>query len=242
MKDFLKRNSVFIGLSLMLIIALGLAVALIPRGELHMLLCNHHTPARDIFFRYYTHIAEWLPYALCLLIFLFGRAGHAALAASCIACSELTTQIIKHIVQAPRPLLWFANNQPDIHLPLVEGVKMNYLFSFPSGHTTSFFALFFALTMVVTSLHYDHSKQKEPTYWQSFLYTILIPLTLFILAVLGGYSRIYLSQHFAQDVLGGMSVGLVISIVCYTIFSKFEGQKWYNYHFFAKKVQKNLVE
>ena len=74
MKDFLKRNSVFIGLSLVLIIALGLAVALIPRGELHMLLCDHHTPARDIFFRYYTHIAEWLPYALCLLIFQIGRA------------------------------------------------------------------------------------------------------------------------------------------------------------------------
>ncbi len=242
MTDFLKRNSVFIGLSLMLIIALGLAVTLIPRGELHLLLCDHHTPARDIFFRYYTKVAEYLPYVLCLLILLFGRAGHAALAASCIACSELTTQIIKHIVQAPRPLLWFANNYPDIHLPLVEGVKMNYLFSFPSGHTTSFFALFFALTMVVTSLHQEHSKQKEPSYWLSFLYIILIPCTLFILAALGGYSRIYLSQHFAQDVLGGMSVGLVISIICYSIFCRFEGQKWYNYHFFEKKVQKNLVE
>lgn len=242
MIDFLKRNSVFIGLSLMLIIALGLAIALIPRGELHLILCNRHTPARDIFFRYYTHIAEWLPYVLCLLIFLFGRAGHAALAASCIACSELTTQLIKHIIQAPRPLLWFSENMPQVQLPLAEGVKMNYLFSFPSGHTTSFFALFFALAMIVTSLHQEHSKQKEPSYWQSFLYIILIPLTLFLLAALGGYSRIYLSQHFAQDVLGGMCVGLVISLVCYAIFSRFKNQKWYNYHFFAKKVQKNLVE
>ena len=242
MVDFFKRNSVFIGLSLMLIIALGLAITLIPRGELHLLLCDHHTHARDIFFRYYTKVAEYLPYVLCLLILLFGRAGHAALAASCIACSELTTQIIKHIVQAPRPLLWFAQNYPDVHLPLAPGVRMNYLLSFPSGHTTSFFALFFALSMVITSLHYDHSKQKEPSYWLSFLYVILIPATLFVLAALGGYSRIYLSQHFAQDVLGGMCVGLCISIVCYTIFSRFECQKWYNYHFFAKKVQKNLVD
>ena len=236
MKDFLKRNSVFIGLSLMLIIALGLAVALIPRGELHLLLCDHHTPARDVFFRYYTHIAEWLPYALCVLIFIFGRAGHAALAASCIACSELTTQIIKHIVQAPRPLKWFAENLPEIQLPLVEGVKMNYLLSFPSGHTTSFFSLFFALAMIVTSIYQERSEQTKTSYWHTFVFIFLIPCTLFILAALGGYSRIYLSQHFAQDVLGGMSVGLVISIVCYSIFSRFEEQKWYNYHFFAKKV------
>ena len=242
MKDFLKRNSVFIGLSLLLIIALGLAVALIPRGELHLLLCDRHTPARDIFFRYYTHIAEWLPYILCVLIFLFGRAGHAALAASCIACSELTTQIIKHIVQAPRPLKWFADNYPNIDLPVVDGVQMHYLLSFPSGHTTSFFALFFALTMVTTASYRDRSANKETSYWQSFVFIVLIPCTLFVLAALGGYSRIYLSQHFAQDVLGGMCVGFVISVVCYAIFSRFEDEKWYNYHFFAKKVQKNLVE
>ena len=234
-----------------MIIALGLAVTLIPRGELHLFLCDRHTPARDIFFRYYTHVAEYLPYVLCLLIFLFGRAGHAALAASCIACSELTTQIIKHIVQAPRPLLWFANNYPDIHLPLVEGVKMNYLFSFPSGHTTSsfpsghttsFFSLFFALAMIVTSIYKERKGEKEGFTFRTFVMIILIPTLLFVLATLGGYSRIYLSQHFAQDVLGGISVGLLISIVCYAIFSRFEGKKWYNYHFFAKKVQKNLVE
>lgn len=226
----------------MLVIALGLAVIFIPRGDLHLLLCDRHSPARDIFFRYYTHVAEYLPYVLCLLIFLFGRAGHAALAASCIACSELTTQIIKHIVQAPRPLLWFANNYPDIHLPLVEGVKMNYLFSFPSGHTTSFFSLFFALAMIVTSIYQEREGEKEGFTFRTFVMIILIPTLLFVLATLGGYSRIYLSQHFAQDVLGGISVGLLISIVCYAIFSRFEGKKWYNYHFFAKKVQKNLVE
>ncbi len=242
MKQFLKRNSVFIGLSLLLIIALGLAVALIPRGELHLLLCDRHTHARDIFYRYYTHIAEWLPYVLCVLIFIFGRAGHAALAVSCIACSELTTQIIKHIVQAPRPLLWFSENLPGTHLPLVEGVKMNYMLSFPSGHTTSFFALFFALAMVVTEIYEDRKAQNTQSTWRTLVFVILIPLTLFILALLGGYSRIYLSQHFAQDVLGGVSVGLVISVLCYTIFSRFKGKKWYNYHFFEKKVPKNLED
>ena len=123
--NLLRRNSIFIGLSLMLIVALGLAIVFIPKGELHLLLCDRHTPARDILYRYYTHVAEWLPYVICLLILLFGRVGNAALASACIACSELFTQIVKHIVCAPRPLTWFATNMPDVQLPLVEGVRMN---------------------------------------------------------------------------------------------------------------------
>ena len=232
MKEFLKRNSVFIGLSLLLIVTLGLAVALIPRGELHLLLCDRHTPARDLFYHYYTHVAEYAPYIICLLILLFSKAGYAALAASCIACSELTTQIVKHIVCAPRPLTWFAMNMPDIQLPLVEGVKMNFWLSFPSGHTTSFFSLFFALAIVVSQWSKDQKANN-------FVCLVLIPITLFALAALGGYSRIYLSQHFAQDVLGGITVGLLISVLCYALFKRFEQQKWYNYRLLDAFFKKN---
>lgn len=233
MKEFFKQNIVFISLSLLLLLALGSALIFVPKGELHLALCDRHTPARDIFYRYYTHVAEWLPYVLCVLVLIFSKAGHAALAASCIACSELTTQIIKHIVQAPRPLTWFAENMPDVQLPLVEGVKMNYWLSFPSGHTTSFFALFFALAILVgkrTARLINHGpKSKIPLGLNLWLNMLIIPLTLFVLAALGGYSRIYLSQHFPQDVFGGMCVGLLISIACYALFSRFENQKWYNY-------------
>lgn len=239
MKDFFKQNVVFISLSLLLLLALGSALILVPKGELHLLLCDRHTPARDIFYRYYTHVAEWLPYVLCVLILIFSKAGHAALAASCIACSELTTQIIKHLVCAPRPLTWFAENMPNVQLPLVDGVQMNYWLSFPSGHTTSFFALFFALAILVgkksATLQQEYPNTKLPLGFGLVLTMFIIPAFLFLLAVLGGYSRIYLSQHFAQDVFGGMCVGLLISIVCYAIFSRFENQKWYNYRLLAKK-------
>lgn len=239
MKDFFKQNVVFISLSLLLLLALGSALIWVPKGELHLLLCDRHTPARDIFYRYYTHVAEWLPYVLCVLILIFSKAGHAALAASCIACSELTTQIIKHLVCAPRPLTWFAENMPNVQLPLVDGVQMNYWLSFPSGHTTSFFALFFALAILVgkksATLQQEYPNTKLPLGFGLVLTMFIIPAFLFLLAVLGGYSRIYLSQHFAQDVFGGMCVGLLISIVCYAIFSRFENQKWYNYRLLAKK-------
>ena len=240
MKEFVKQNIVFITLSLLLLLALGSALICVPKGELHLLLCDRHTPARDIFYRYYTHVAEWLPYVLCLLILLFSKAGHAALAASCIACSELTTQIIKHIVCAPRPLTWFAENMPDVQLPLVEGVQMNYWLSFPSGHTTSFFALFFALAIIVGkhsgTLIAKGPKTKFPLGLSLTLSIFLIPATLFILAALGGYSRIYLSQHFPEDVFAGMCVGLVISLICCAVFSRFEDQKWYNYRILGPKT------
>jgi len=211
----------------MLLIALGLALLCVPKGELHLLLCDHHTPARDIFYRYYTHIAEWFPYVLCVTILLFGRLGDGLFASACQAFSALTTQIIKHILVAPRPLTWFAEHMPDIQLPLAEGVKMNYWLSFPSGHTTSFFALTFALCILLTRNSGESGKSGYSGYIIQFL--------LFFAAALGGYSRIYLSQHFAADVFGGMLVGCLITIACYAIFSRYEDKNWYNYRVLQKK-------
>lgn len=206
----------------MLILALGFALVGIPKGELHLLLCDHHTANRDIFFRYYTRLAEWFPYILCILLLLFGRVGDGCFASACQAFSALTTQIIKHLLVVPRPLTWFAEHYPDIQLPLAEGVKMNHWLSFPSGHTTSFFALAFVLSILVS--------QRYNRFTNAWLQP-----TLFVLAALGGYSRIYLSQHFAADVLGGIVIGISITLVCFAIFHRFEEQKWYNYRVFAKK-------
>lgn len=230
MKELLKHNSVFLGLSLILIIVLGLALLYIPKGELHLLLCDRHTCARDTFYRYYTQMAEWTPYVICLLL-LFYRAGSAAMAAVGVALSGLCTQIIKHIVDAPRPLTWFATYFPDVQLPLVDGVKMSQYYSFPSGHTTTFFALFFALSIILTE---RISRSGKTTHFERTI-SYMAQIVLFVAATLGGYSRIYLSQHFAADALAGIVVGIAITLVSYAIFHRSEDKKWYNYHFFAKK-------
>ena len=227
MPDFkteIKNNIVFLSLSLMLIIALGLALFFISKGDLHLLLCNRHTPARDIFYRYYTHVAEWFPYIVCVALLIFGRIGDGVFASAAMLGSALTTQLFKHIINAPRPVTWFGENLPHIQLPLVDGVTMNHWFSFPSGHTTSFFSLAFVLAIIATK---DMSAQR--------FNSIAIQVLLFILAALGGYSRIYLSQHFALDVFAGVVVGVGITIICLAIFSRFEDKKWYNYRLISKK-------
>ncbi len=224
MKGFFKQNAIFIGLSLILVVVLGLALLYIPQGELHLLLCDRHTLARDIFYRYYTHVAEWFPYVVCVALLLFSSIGNGVFASSAMILSALSTQILKHIINAPRPVTWFEMFLPETQLPLVEGVKMNHWFSFPSGHTTSFFALAFVVCILFTS------SPRIPTLPKS-----LVQILLFALAALGGYSRIYLSQHFAIDVFAGVVVGVGITVLCYAIFSRYEGQKWYNYRVFAKK-------
>ena len=227
MRNLFRQNAVFISLSLILLIVLGLALLCVEKGELHLLLCDHHTPARDIFYRYYTQIAEWFPYVVCVAVLLFGRLGDGLFASACQAFAALTTQIIKHILVAPRPLTWFAEHMPDVQLPLAEGVRMNYWLSFPSGHTTSFFALAFAVCILLTKSDRLSKYPKETSY--------VIQVLLFFAAALGGYSRIYLSQHFTADVFGGMIVGCLITIVCYVVFYRFEDRKWYNYRVFTKK-------
>ncbi len=229
MKNLFKQNSIFIGLSLILIAVLGLALLYVPKGELHLLLCNRHTPARDIFYRYYTQVAEWFPYVLCVALLLFSRIGDGVFASAGLALSALTTQFFKHLINAPRPVTWFAEHMPDVQLPLVEGVRMNYWFSFPSGHTTSFFALFFAMSIILTTNDSKTVLQRSG----------LLQAALWALATLGGYSRIYLSQHFAADVFAGIIVGIGITILCYAVLHRFEDKKWYNYHVFGLKMQKN---
>ena len=222
MKTLFKNNALFIALSLILAVVLGLALLYVQKGELHLLLCDRHTPARDIFYKYYTQVAEWFPYVVCVCLLLFSRIGDGVCASAAMIFSALTTQLFKHIINAPRPLTWFEQNLPDIQLPLVEGVRMNYWFSFPSGHTTSFFALAFVVSIVATK------KLHGP-------WTVAIQLVLFIAAMLGAYSRIYLSQHFSSDVLAGIIVGVLVSILSYAIFMRFEDKKWYNYRVFSKK-------
>ena len=216
----------------MLVIALGLALLGIDKGELHLLLCNRHTPARDIFYRYYTQVAEWFPYVVCVCLLLFSRIGNGVFASAAMIGSALTTQLFKYIVNAPRPLKWFEIHHPDIQLPLTPGVDVHSWFSFPSGHTTSFFALAFVVCILLTKKL--STKQLLSTV-NTQLSTIVAQLALFVLAALGGYSRIYLSQHFSADVFAGIVVGILLTIVCYAIFNRYEDKKWYNYRLFAKK-------
>ena len=186
--------------TLVLALVLGIVLFLMPKAELHLALCQPHTTFLDTFVPIITNLVDWLPY-LCIVLLLFYRAGWATFLASNLLLSTLIVQPIKHIVHAPRPLIWFAENMPDVTLPLVEGVRMNHWLSFPSGHTTTFFVLFFSLSIILCA---ENIKGKN-----------ILAFICFLCASFGAYTRIYLSQHFALDIFAGILIAVCSTLVLY---------------------------
>ena len=205
--------------TIVLALVLGTTLLVVPKAELHLALCQPHTRFLDVVIPSFTNLVDWLPYLVVLLL-LFYRAGWATFLASNLLLSTLIVQPIKHILCAPRPLTWFAENMPDVSLPLVEGVRMNYWLSFPSGHTSTFFVLFFSLSII---LYAENIKGKN-----------ILSFLCFLCASFGAYTRIYLSQHFALDIFAGILIAVCSTLVLYFFLVK----RTQNTSFWAWRVQK----
>ncbi len=200
MRSFLRDNVVFLSHMFVVLLVLGALLWWMPKGDLHLALNGFHTTVGDVFFRYYTYVGDWVPYVIVGLL-LFYKLGAATFVLSSNLLAGLVTQIIKRIVRAPRPSVFFdVAHNPDV-LPVVEGVRLHTSNSFPSGHTTTFVAVFFALAILLSNKDLRISNTVRG----------LGQYVCFLCAVLGGYSRIYLSQHFAADVFAGALIALVVT-------------------------------
>ncbi len=149
----------------------------------------------DQFFRYWTYAGDgmvWVPVTILILIF---RRNYWILAFSSIIISTLIAQLSKNIFfkGLPRPSL--AITDPTL-FHTVTGVDLHTMNSFPSGHTTTAFTLFFL------ACFFFNRK------W--ILYTGLA------FASLAAYSRVYLAQHFPVDLAGGiLAAAITIFISVY---------------------------
>ena len=137
-----------------------------------------------------------LSFAIIVLAFLWIFKGGkiAFYGLICFVSVSLLTIFLKFIIfpGTPRPTVLLEDILP---LRLVEGVIQLKTESFPSGHTSSAFAIatFFALVLPHKRLH------------------VLFAL----LAAAVGYARIYLSQHFITDVYTGMCIGIILTTLIY---------------------------
>jgi membrane-associated phospholipid phosphatase len=122
------------------------------------------------------------------------RFRHAVFLVVVFLLSGLVVQLLKRFVFADvaRPMKYFEGNH---YLYLIKGVHQYCCNSFPSGHSATAFGIFLCFAMV--------AKQN----WLKFL--------LFIFACLIAYSRVYLSQHFLIDAMGGSLIGVITAIACY---------------------------
>ena len=153
-----------------------------------------HIPILDVFFKYITYLGDGVTAFLIALILLILRLDYGLISAIAFTLSALTTQILKRFVfeEVQRPFLVF-KEQIDIgKWHLIDGVEMHQLYSFPSGHTTIVFSICIFLSLI------SHKK--------------IYHYVLFVMALLVGFSRIYLSQHFLMDVFTGSLIGFTITI------------------------------
>jgi membrane-associated phospholipid phosphatase len=86
---------------------------------------------------------------------------------------------------------------PEVHLRRA----MN---SFPSGHTSAAFSLFICLALI--------TPRKWAPLWVVSAWAV-------------AYSRIYLSQHFLEDVLLGSVIGLFSTIAIYMLMDFYFNRK-----------------
>ena len=205
MKQILQPLSVYgIAYFILLTCVLGLLYTY-PKLELHLLLNSWHTSLEDTFFKYYSMLAEWPLYVLALLPIFWKKIQITIL----FALSELTggvvLQILKHLFSFDRPVSAF-ENYPNVMLPLVQGVDMHHGNSFPSGHASTFFVFFTCCALI---LAYHYKKDAHESNHKKWLLINFAMLVMLILAALGAYSRVYLSQHFLSDVCVGSIIGFL---------------------------------
>jgi len=200
----MKKYSAFYIPYFLFVLILSALILCNSKADLHLLITSFNSPATDVFFHYYTYVGDWLPYAIAgVLLFYRFRVALYVLVAQIV--TGFVSIGIKNVWNEPRPSLYFQQHFPTVQLHQIAGEELHLVHSFPSGHTITAFAFF--LTLVYFT--------KKPTI--QFLY--------FLLAVLVGYSRVYLSQHFAIDVLVGSFIGVSLSAICKFYLDK-QDMKW----------------
>jgi len=140
---------------------------------------------------YITNIGDGLTAVGITVLLLLFSYRKAFILGTAYAVTSITAQILKHYFDAPRPQLYFKDELDRIHFVL--GTQQLSLHSFPSGHTVSAFAS----ALVIT--YFCRNK--------------LWGFPLFLTAALVGYSRMYLSQHFFEDVIAGSAIGVFVTVM-----------------------------
>lgn len=179
---------------------------LVTRGDDVLFINGHHSLVSDFFFAFITTFGEGLLFVPIFVATLFIQFRYSVLtlfvwAAHSGLCQFLKRGLFNHVL---RPVSVLDKSQ----LHFVPHIEVHGLYSFPSGHTATIFCLAMLLALFV--------GRRLPA------------IVFLLLALLVGYSRIYLLQHFMIDVAGGAVIGTLVTYSCWKLFHNNSTPAWMN--------------
>jgi membrane-associated phospholipid phosphatase len=161
--------------------------------ELHKQLNGINNSFFDAVVPYATYLGDGFFAILLVVILYFVQKKYSIILLISFLISSGITQFLKQVVfpNAMRPMHYFQN---DACFHIVQGVVMHTQNSFPSGHATTCFAIFTTFALV-----WRENQKLQALF---LVASILLALT-----------RVYLSQHFLEDVLVGSVIGTVTAVI-----------------------------
>lgn len=177
----------------------GVIQLVFSQEELILWINRQHTPWADALFQYLTWLGDGAFFFLICLVFVFYNRRIAMLLFVANFASGALVQVLKRVVfpDAWRPFKVLGEKHL-IHQ--VEGVELLMDNSFPSGHTASAFTMCCMLSLFLPDKRWAY--------------------LLFGTAVLVGFSRNYLFQHFLIDVYAGSAIGVLTALLVFAVWQK----------------------
>jgi membrane-associated phospholipid phosphatase len=176
----------------LLILCICLVIKLVfTRETIYFTVNSIYSPVADFFAPLVTDLGNgWFVIIIAVILILFSY-RKAFIVATTLAVTALVAQILKFFFAAPRPKLYFKDQLSRIHF--VKAVEILSYHSFPSGHTVTAFSL------AVLFTYWSKNKGWGPVF--------------LLIAIMVGYSRMYLSEHFFEDVTAGSVIGVIITVI-----------------------------
>ena len=202
LKNLINANRWFFVPTVIFVVVAVILLIIFPKPDLHILSNKANSPFFDIFFKYVTNLGDGVIIAVLFVALLFVRYRYAFAFLAGSLVTSLFINVIKKLVfhEVYRPSKYFELYEA-YKLHFVEGVQLHSLQSFPSGHSGTAFNVFLTLALLTKSNG--------------------LKLIFFMMAFLVAYSRVYLSQHFMIDVTAGSVIGVLMMVVFWLWFEKF---------------------
>jgi membrane-associated phospholipid phosphatase len=202
MRPFAQKHLVFLSLFATFVLAGGFYLANSAKADAILFFSANRNGWTNFLFKWGTLLGEAYVYFAAALVLLRYRVGYSLLVGLTGILVLLVSYSTKQFFAYDRPVLFFSKTGIPDQLTFVEGVDLHTgATSFPSGHAMAAFAFYSLLAFL-----FPASKR----------YVILF----FSLALLVVFSRVYLVQHFWQDVYSGGIIGFFIAVIAFFAYNR----------------------